>query len=58
MNKEYCLNCKSEINQGNWKIGQFKCKKCQNEEIEIDVDKLIEKVIKALNDKYKNQNSW
>ena len=57
MNKEYCLNCKSEINQGNWKIGHFKCKKCQNEEIEIDVDELIEKVIKILNEKYKNQNS-
>lgn len=52
MKKEYCCNCRSEISQLNWRIGNFRCKKCYGEEVEIDKDKLVEEVIKVLNYKY------
>lgn len=53
-NKEFCINCRSEINMPNWRIGKFRCRKCHGENIEIFEDELVSRVIKALEYKYKS----
>lgn len=53
--KEHCRNCRREMTGSNYKIGSFRCMSCQYGKLILDVEEVVEKVLKAM--KYKQNNN-